>query len=104
MTSRHTFIRLSRLIAIVVGPVSFACCTRPVGTMTSESPAPTSATAACSQQEMTAHSAALDVFIHPASPTDSVTAAIASSMRESRAAIAESEYRTCLASHAAAKN
>ena len=100
MMSRRNRTRLALLIAVVVGPAALTGCAPLARAFRAGGPPPASpsATADCAQLEMAASAAALDAA-GGGVPTDSVGAAMAASMAQSRAAIAENEYRNCVASH-----
>ena len=99
MMHRRNRTRLALLSAIAVGPAALTGCAALSRASTAGGPpAPTSATAACAQLEMAASAAALEAA-GAGVPTDSVGAAMAASMAQSRAAIAQNEYRNGLTSH-----
>ena len=99
MMHRRNRTRLAILIAVAVGPAALTgCAALSRASKAGGPPATTSATAACAQSEMAASAAALEAA-GAGVPTDSVGAAMRASMAQSRAAIAQNEYRNCLASH-----
>lgn len=99
MMHRRNRARLALRIAIAAGPAALMGCASLSGASTAGGPpAAPSGTAACAQLEMAANAAALEAA-GAGIPTDSVGAAMAASMAQSRAAIAQNEYRNCLASH-----
>lgn len=97
MTHRRGFTRLTLVIAGLVALE--ACGAVAPAIKLDDSPAARAKTNPCAQQESAARSAALDASHAANKPATSPQTAMAASLAQSRAAIAESEYRNCLVSH-----
>jgi hypothetical protein len=101
---RNPTLRALLLAGIVAGVAPLTGCTPRVAALTPDGKAArqgsSSAASACTQQESAARSAALEAtHVGGAAGGESPEAAMAASMAQSRAAIAENEYRNCLVSH-----